>query len=53
VSGRTTDLSAIQSTRPDWLKPNSGLRLLVQYARLTRHKDFPEVPTARELARTD
>jgi tripartite-type tricarboxylate transporter receptor subunit TctC len=53
VSGRTTDLSAIQSTRPDWLKPNSGFRLLVQYARLTRHKDFPDVPTARELAPTD
>jgi len=53
VSGRTTDLSAIQSTRPDWLKPNSGFRLLLQYARLTRHKDFPDVPTARELATTD
>jgi tripartite-type tricarboxylate transporter receptor subunit TctC len=53
VSGRTTDLSAIQSTRPDWLKPNSGYHLLVQYARLTRHQDFPEVPTARELALTD
>jgi tripartite-type tricarboxylate transporter receptor subunit TctC len=53
VSGRTTDLSAIQSTRPDWLKPNSGFRLLVQYARLTRHKDFPDVPTARELAPTE
>jgi tripartite-type tricarboxylate transporter receptor subunit TctC len=53
VSGRTTDLSAIQSTRPDWLKPNSGYHLLVQYARLTRHKDFPDVPTARELALTD
>jgi tripartite-type tricarboxylate transporter receptor subunit TctC len=53
VSGRTTDLSAIQSTRPDWLKPGSGFRLLLQYARLTRHKDFPDVPTARELALTD
>jgi tripartite-type tricarboxylate transporter receptor subunit TctC len=53
VSGRTTDLSAIQSSRPDWLKPNSGYRLLLQYARLTRHKDFPDVPTARELASTD
>jgi len=53
VSGRTTDLSAIQSTRPDWLKPNSGFRILLQYARLTRHKDFPDVPTARELATTD
>jgi tripartite-type tricarboxylate transporter receptor subunit TctC len=53
VSGRTTDLSAIQSTRPDWLKPNSGFHLLLQYARLTRHKNFPDVPTARELASTD
>src|SRR5947209_8177802 len=32
VSGRTTDLSAIQSTKPDWLKPNGGFRILVQYA---------------------
>jgi tripartite-type tricarboxylate transporter receptor subunit TctC len=53
VSGRTTDLSAIRSTRPDWLKPDSGYRLLVQYARLARHRDFPDVPTAPELATTD
>jgi tripartite-type tricarboxylate transporter receptor subunit TctC len=53
VSGRTTDLSAIQSTRPDWLKPNSGYHLLVQYARRTRHPNYPDVPTARELATTD
>jgi tripartite-type tricarboxylate transporter receptor subunit TctC len=53
VSGRTTDLSAIQSTRPDWLKPNSGFHLLVQYARLVRHPDYPDVPTARELATSD
>ena len=52
VSGRTTDLSAIQSTRPDWLKPNSGFRLLVS-SRLTRHPNYPDVPTARELATTD
>src|SRR3954471_18509804 len=53
VSGRTTDLSAIQSTRPDWLKPGGGYRLLVQYARLTRHPDYPNVPTARELVTTE
>ena len=53
VSGRTTDLSAIQSTRPDWLKPNGGYRLLVQFGRLTRHPSYPDVPTARELATTD
>jgi tripartite-type tricarboxylate transporter receptor subunit TctC len=52
VSGRTTDLSAIQSTRPDWLKPGNGFHLLVQYARRTRHPNYPDVPTARELATT-
>src|SRR5437667_5990629 len=52
VSGRTTDLSAIQSTRPDWLKPRGGYRLLVQFARRTRHPDDPDVHTARELATT-
>ena len=53
VSGRTIDLSAIQSVKPDWLKPGGGYRLLVQYGRLTRHPNFPDVPTARELALTD
>jgi tripartite-type tricarboxylate transporter receptor subunit TctC len=50
VSGRMTDLSAIQSIRPDWLKRDSGFHLLVQFGRLTRHPDYPDVPTARELA---
>src|SRR5215813_3608283 len=53
VSGRTIDLSAIQSVKPDWLKPGGGFRLLVQYARRTRHPNFADVPTARELALTD
>jgi tripartite-type tricarboxylate transporter receptor subunit TctC len=52
VSGRTTDLSAIYSNKPDWLKPGGGYRLLVQYARLDRHPDYPSTPTARELATT-
>jgi tripartite-type tricarboxylate transporter receptor subunit TctC len=29
------------------------MRVLMQFARSTRHKDFPDVPTARELAETD
>jgi tripartite-type tricarboxylate transporter receptor subunit TctC len=53
VHGRTTDLSSIKSLRPDWLKPGSGFHVLVQFARETRHPDFPEVPTARELARSE
>ncbi len=50
LNGRTTDLSTLRSLRPQWLKPNGGMRALVQLARSTRHPDFPDVPTARELA---
>jgi tripartite-type tricarboxylate transporter receptor subunit TctC len=52
VSGRTVDLTTMKSLRPDWLKPSGGMRALVQFARATRHADFPDVPTARELAST-
>jgi tripartite-type tricarboxylate transporter receptor subunit TctC len=50
VEGRTVGLSAISSAHPQWLGPDSSMRALVQFARLTRHPDFPDVPTARELA---
>jgi tripartite-type tricarboxylate transporter receptor subunit TctC len=53
VHGRTTDLSSVRAIKPEWLKPNSGYHVLVQFARETRHPDFPGVPTARELARND
>jgi tripartite-type tricarboxylate transporter receptor subunit TctC len=53
IQGRTTDYSSIKTNRPDWLKPNSSMNVLLQFARSTRHPDFPNVPTARELARTD
>ncbi len=52
VNGRTVDLTTMKSLRPDWLKPSGGMRALVQFARATRHPDFPDVPTARELAST-
>jgi tripartite-type tricarboxylate transporter receptor subunit TctC len=50
LDGRTTDLSTMRALRPEWLKPNGPMRALVQLARATRHPDFPDVPTARELA---
>jgi tripartite-type tricarboxylate transporter receptor subunit TctC len=53
VHGRTVDLSSVKSVKPEWLKPQSGFRVLVQFARATRHPDFPDVPTARELAKND
>jgi tripartite-type tricarboxylate transporter receptor subunit TctC len=53
VHGRTVDLSSVKSVKPEWLKPDSGFRVLVQFARETRHPDFPDVPTARELAKNE
>jgi tripartite-type tricarboxylate transporter receptor subunit TctC len=53
VDGRTFDLSSVKATKPEWLKPGSGYRVLVQFARVTRHPDLPDVPTARELALSD
>jgi len=53
VNGRTADLSSMRSLKPEWLLPNGGMRALVQFARATRHPDFADVPTARELARDE
>jgi tripartite-type tricarboxylate transporter receptor subunit TctC len=50
VDGRTFDYSYVEISRPQWLKPDSGFHILVQFARRTRHPDLPNVPTARELA---
>lgn len=52
VDGRVADLSSVSSSRAHWLKPGAMLTLL-QFGRATRHKDFAQVPTARELAPTD
>jgi tripartite-type tricarboxylate transporter receptor subunit TctC len=53
IDARFTAISVLQLTRPQWLLPQSGLHVIVQFARATRHPDFPQVPTARELARSD
>jgi tripartite-type tricarboxylate transporter receptor subunit TctC len=50
VSGRMNELSSIRSVKPSWLVPGGDYQLLLQYARSTRHPDFADVPTARELA---
>ena len=51
VNGRTVDLSSMKSLRPEWLSPEGRMHALVQFARATRHPEFADVPTARELAR--
>lgn len=53
IGGRVTDMSSVNANRPHWLKPDGGMRILLQFARRTRHPDLPDIPTARELATTD
>jgi tripartite-type tricarboxylate transporter receptor subunit TctC len=50
VYGRFVGLSATASSHAVWLRPDSHMLTLLQFARIDRHKDFPNVPTARELA---
>jgi tripartite-type tricarboxylate transporter receptor subunit TctC len=44
VNGRTVDLSTLRTFRSHWLMPGGGMRVLLQFARTTRHPDFPDVP---------
>ena len=53
VDGRMFDFSSVKANKPQWLAPQSGFRILLQFARVTRHPELPDVPTARELALND
>ena len=50
ADGSMMGLIGVAAARPEWLKPGSRMRVLLQYARATRLEQFPNVPTARELA---
>jgi tripartite-type tricarboxylate transporter receptor subunit TctC len=52
IEGRTVGLSAVRANKPDWIKPDGMMQVLVIFGRATRHPDFPNAPTARELARS-
>ncbi len=49
LDGRFVGLSSVSSTAGHWLKPNGPVRALVQFARKTRHPNYKDVPTVREL----
>jgi tripartite-type tricarboxylate transporter receptor subunit TctC len=50
IDGRTVGLSAVRANKPEWLRPDGPMQVLLAFGRETRHPDFPEVPVARELA---
>jgi tripartite-type tricarboxylate transporter receptor subunit TctC len=53
VDGRTSGLSSVKANKPEWLKPNGFAKVMVVFGRGTRFADFPDAPTARELARNE
>jgi len=53
TDGRFVGLSAVASSHAEWLRGESAMHVLLQFARVTRHPQFPDVPTARELAQSD
>ena len=53
VEGRSLDYSSVRSSRPGWLAADSDVRVVLQVGRPTRHPDFPDVPTALDLATSD
>jgi tripartite-type tricarboxylate transporter receptor subunit TctC len=53
TDGRFVGLSAVSSSHPEWLREGTNMQVLLQFARLSRHPQFPDVPTARELAEND
>jgi len=53
IEGRTTGLSSVRANKPEWLKPDGIMQIVVVMGRKTRYPDFPNVPTARELAKSD
>jgi tripartite-type tricarboxylate transporter receptor subunit TctC len=52
VQGRAITSSSVQRTMGDWFEAGK-LRYLLQFGHEIRWKGLPDVPTARELARTD
>jgi tripartite-type tricarboxylate transporter receptor subunit TctC len=51
VDGRTVGLSSVRANKAEWLKPNGFGRVMVVFGRGTRFPEFPDAPTARELAK--
>jgi tripartite-type tricarboxylate transporter receptor subunit TctC len=51
LDGHTIGYQTLLSRKPDWLEKKIA-RPIIQFGRISRHPDLPNVPTARELAAT-
>lgn len=53
LDGQLIGYVSTKVVKPEWIKPDSDMRVLLQFARTTRLPELPDAPTVRELARND
>lgn len=53
MDARMVGYSSMKTANPAWLKPNSPVRIVMQFATIKRLPEFADVPTARELVKND
>ena len=53
LDGQLIGYMAGKIAKPAWTKPDGNMKILLQFARQTRHPGIPDAPTARELAPTE
>jgi tripartite-type tricarboxylate transporter receptor subunit TctC len=49
MDARMVGYSSVKTARPGWLKKNTPVNFVLQFATKTRLPEFPNVPTAQEL----
>lgn len=53
LDGQLIGFVSTKVVKPEWIKPDSDMRVLLQFARTTRLPELPDAPTVRELARNE
>ena len=53
LDGQLIGYVAGKIAKPAWTDPSGSMKILLQFARKTRHPELPDAPTARELAPND
>ena len=51
AEARMVGYASVKTARPGWLEKDSPVRFVLQFATQTRLPEFPDVPTAQEIAR--
>jgi hypothetical protein len=49
IDARFVGLSAVRTSQPEWMKPNSNIIPIIQLGRPDRHQDFLNIPMVRDL----